>query len=96
MLAKETLIKLKSKMPSKHNIAIISAYKKRHGIDISRWMVMRFFKRDSYSNKLHNTIINVAFTQQKLKNKTNYLTAEGHIYKISILQYYRERKGLIQ
>jgi hypothetical protein len=94
MPAKETLIKLKSKMPSKHDMAIIPAYKKRYGIDISRWMAMRFFKRDSYSEKLQNTIFNVAFTQQKLKNKTNYLT--GHIYKISILQYYRERKGLVQ
>ena len=95
MLAKETLIKLKSKIPYKYAMVIISAYKKRYGMDISRWMAMHFFKRDSYSEKLHNAIINVAFTQQKFKNKTNCLIA-GRIYKISILQYYRRQKGLIQ
>ncbi|MBB6126986.1 glycine cleavage system protein P-like pyridoxal-binding family [Mucilaginibacter lappiensis] len=95
MLAKETLIELKLNMPYKYVRIIISAYKKQYDTNISRWMAMRFFKEDGYSNKLHNTIINAAFIQQKLKNRTDCLK-RNHVYKINVLQYYRERKGLIQ
>ena len=95
MPAKEILIELKSKIPYKYTKAIIPAYKKRHYIDRSRWTAMQSFKEYGYSKKQHNTIINEAFTQQILKNKTDHLTG-GRVYKVSILQYCRERKGLIQ
>lgn len=95
MPAKETLIELKLKMPLKYIKAIIMAYKKRYGIDRSRWTAKRPFKEYSYSKKQHNNIINAAFAQQNLENKTDRLTG-SRVYKVSSLQYCRERKGLIQ
>jgi len=95
MPAKEILIELKLKMTLKYTKATIPTYRKRYSINESRWTAMRSFKEYSYSKKQHNTIINAAFIQQNLKNKTDHLIGDC-AYKASILQCYRERKGLMQ
>ncbi|NOW96749.1 hypothetical protein FHW89_003424 [Mucilaginibacter sp. SG564] len=93
MPAKKILCELKLKIPFEYVNATISTNKKRYDINMSNQTVVQLFKKYNYSKKLHNTRISAAFTQQKIK--TGHLT-EGHVYKLSILQYYIERKGLMQ
>lgn len=70
MLDETTLNELKSKLPSRYANLVIKSYLELHGKVISRWTINRFFKGQTYSEELHNAILNVVSAQQLLRVKT--------------------------
>lgn len=70
MLDKNTLDELKKKLPHRYTQKVIDAYNVRFKSTISRHTIGRFFDGKTYSQEIHEAVLDVASVQQNLNQKT--------------------------
>lgn len=70
MLDKNTLDELKKKLPHRYSQKVIDAYNVRFKSSVSRYTIARFFDGKSYSQEIHQAVLDVASMQQNLNQQT--------------------------